>query len=82
MNDEIINLDFSKSGKNKQSIIGLQSSGNADFIKFVLTKNSDKKTLLQFVQKLPYGTNIRHHIVGDVGKENKLAVQNKKIVNK
>ena len=37
---------FDKSGKNKQSIIGLQSSGNADFIKFVLTKNSDKKTLL------------------------------------
>ena len=38
--------------------------------------------LLQFVQGLPYGTNIRHHIVGDVGKENKLAVQNRKIVNK
>ncbi len=50
--------------------------------KIMSTNHSDKKTLLQFVQKLPYGTNIRHHIVGDVGKENKLAVQNKKIVNK
>ena len=50
--------------------------------KNVSENHSDKKTLLQFVQKLPYGTNIRHHIVGDVGKENKLAVQNKKIVNK
>ena len=39
---------------------------------------NDKQKLLQFVQGLPYGTNIRHHIVGDVGKENKLAVQSKK----
>jgi hypothetical protein len=39
---------------------------------------SDKNKLKQFVQGLPYGTNIRHHIVGDVGKQNKLAVQNKK----
>ena len=36
---------------------------------------SDKKKLQQFVQGLPYGTILRHHIVGDVGKENKLAVQ-------
>ena len=38
---------------------------------------SDKKKLQQFVQELPYGTILRHHIVGDVGKENnnKLAVQ-------
>ena len=36
---------------NKQSIIGLQSSGNADFIKFVLTKNSDKKTLLDSLKR-------------------------------
>ena len=42
---------FDKSGKNKQSIIGLQSSGNADFIKFVLTKNSDKKTLLNSLKR-------------------------------
>ena len=43
---------------------------------------NDKQKLLQFVQGLPYGTNIRHHIVGDVGKQNKLPVQNKKIINK
>ena len=38
---------------------------------------SDKDKLTQFVQGLPYGTHIRHHVVGDVGKENTLAVQGK-----
>jgi hypothetical protein len=39
---------------------------------------NDINKLKQFVQELPYGTILRHHIVGDVGKENnKLAVQNK-----
>ena len=50
--------------------------------KNVSENHSDKKTLLQFLQQLPYGTNIRHHIVGDVGQENTFAVQNRKIVNK
>ena len=42
---------FDKSGKNKQSIIGFPSNGNADFIKFVLTKNSDKKKLLSSLKR-------------------------------
>ena len=42
----------------------------------------DIDTLNNFVQELPYGTVLRHHIVGDIGKEKKSSVQNKKIVNK
>ena len=42
----------------------------------------DIDTLNNFVQELPYGTVLRHHIVGDIGKEKKISVQNKKIVNK
>ena len=42
---------FDKSGKNKQSIIGFPSNGNADFIKFILTKNSDKKKLLSSLKR-------------------------------
>ena len=39
---------------------------------------NDINKLQQFVQELPYGTVLRHHIVGDVGKENnKLVVQNR-----
>ena len=48
----------------------------------VSRSQQDINTLNNFVQELPYGTVLRHHIVGDIGKEKKSSVQNKKIVNK
>ena len=50
--------------------------------KIVSQSQQDINTLNNFVQELPYGTVLRHHIVGDIGKEKKSSVQNKKIVNK
>ena len=46
--------------------------------KIVSQSQQDIETLNNFVQELPYGTVLRHHIVGDIGKEKKSSVQNKK----
>ena len=35
-------------------------------------KETDAEVLRKFVKSLPPGTILRHHIAGDIGKENKL----------
>ena len=42
---------FDKTGKNKQSIIGQKSNGEADFTKYILTKSSDKQILLSSLKR-------------------------------